>query len=66
MSPAKIRKVVTCVFVALNIGRVSIQLNDLADQFVIAHFDKLVHFGSCHPLGHDHYDKRGSYGGRTP
>ena len=41
--------------VALDESRVAIQLDDFADKLIIADLDQLEHFGSSHPLSHNHY-----------
>jgi len=41
-----VKCVLTGVFVALNRGSVSFELNDLSYQFVPSDLDELVHFGT--------------------
>ena len=38
----------------MNIGGISIQLDDLSNQLVVAHLHQLVHLGTSHSLGHNH------------
>lgn len=64
--PAELGEYLTCILVALNIGGVTVQLDDFADQFVVADFDQLVHLGSGHSLGNDDYVKSNSYEGLRP
>jgi hypothetical protein len=35
-------------------GIVSLELDDLSDEFVPADLDELVHLGTSHLLGHNH------------
>lgn len=44
----------TRILVALNIGGISIQLDDLPNQLVVADLHQLVHLGTSHSLGHNH------------
>ena len=42
-----------CVLIALNVGRVSIELDDFTDQLVISDLDQLVHLRACHSFCDD-------------
>lgn len=45
----------TGIFVALDVGGVSIEFDDFSDQFVVADLDELVHLGSAHAFCDDHW-----------